>query len=156
MPDFARREARLALLDTFGCMIAAWDTPQTLSARNAFDSEQTASATALILGTAAHALDFDDHEVPGSTHPSAVIYGALLGLSRVTPKPKANLGFEVIVRLGEILRYDHYNADGSRPGCSGFGGKGGARFIEGVYADRDDLFSRIRTLKRQFRAAGAI
>jgi len=108
MPDFARREARLAPLDTFGCMIAAWDTPQNLSARNALGCEQTASATALILGTAAHALDFDDYEVPGSTHPNAAIYGALLGLSRATPKPKANLlnayvvGFEAIVRLPEL------------------------------------------------------
>ena len=32
---------------------------------------------------------------------------------------------------------------------------GGARFIEGIYADRDDLHSRIRTLKRQFRANSA-
>lgn len=136
MQDFARPEARLALLDKFGCMIIGWDAPQTLSARNAFTGEQTSSATALILGTAAHPLDFDDYEVSGSTHPSAAIYGALLGLSRIAPKPKCCLldaylvGFEAIVGLGEILRYAHYNASWHATGTIGTVGAAAASVID--------------------------
>ena len=84
-PETAREEARLALLDTVGCIIAGWDEPQTRAARQAFGAEDTATTTALILGSAAHVLDFDDYELPGSTHPSAGILGALLGLARGTP-----------------------------------------------------------------------
>jgi 2-methylcitrate dehydratase PrpD len=115
-PDNLREEARLALLDTFGCVVAGWDEPQTKAALRAFAADSTATAEALILGTAAHALDFDDYEVPGSTHPSAPILGSLLGLARVRPVKFSELldayvaGFEAIVRLGEWMRYDHYNA----------------------------------------------
>ncbi|MDW4551184.1 MmgE/PrpD family protein [Defluviimonas sp. D31] len=125
VPETARDEARLALLDTFGCMIAGWDEPQARAARGAFASEDTATATALILGTAAHALDFDDYEVPGSTHPSAPILAALLALTRAGGRPLGDLldayvvGFEAIVRLGEWLRYDHYNAGWHATGTLG-------------------------------------
>ncbi|CAI8362624.1 MAG: Uncharacterised protein [Rhodospirillaceae bacterium] len=124
-PETAREEARLALLDTVGCIIAGWDEPQTRAARQAFGAEDTATTTALILGSAAHVLDFDDYELPGSTHPSAGILGALLGLARGTPMPLRELldayivGLEAIVRLGEWLRYDHYNAGWHATGTLG-------------------------------------
>ena len=124
-PEAAREEARLALLDTIGCIIAGWDEPQTHSARRAFGAEDTATSTALILGTAAHALDFDDYELPGSTHPSAAILGALLGLVRSARVSLCDLldayvvGFEAVVRLGEWLRYDHYNAGWHATGTLG-------------------------------------
>jgi 2-methylcitrate dehydratase PrpD len=41
----------------------------------------SAPATALVNGTAAHALDYDDCEIPGSTHPSAAIIPALLAIN---------------------------------------------------------------------------
>jgi 2-methylcitrate dehydratase PrpD len=41
---------------------------------------QPASSAALLFGTAAHALDFDDYELIASTHPSAVIVSALLAM----------------------------------------------------------------------------
>ncbi len=121
----ARDEARLAVLDTLGCMIAGWDEPQTRAARAAFGRDDSATATALILGTAAHALDFDDYEVPGSTHPSAPILGALLGLMQGAPRPMGDLldayvtGYEAIIRLGEVMRYDHYNAGWHATGTIG-------------------------------------
>ncbi|MEM8732025.1 MAG: MmgE/PrpD family protein [Pseudomonadota bacterium] len=124
-PDTAREEARLALLDTVGCIIAGWDEPQTDAARRAFAAEDTTTAAALILGTAAHVLDFDDYELPGSTHPSAALLGALLALARGAPVPMGDLldayaaGFEAIVRLGEWLRYDHYNAGWHATGTLG-------------------------------------
>ena len=48
---------------------------------------------------------------------------------------------------GDLLGFDNRRV---LHGRAGYDAKGGARFIEGIYADRDDLYSRIRTLKRQF------
>lgn len=53
---------------------------------------------------------------------------------------------------GDLLAFDNRRA---LHGRAGYDAKGGERFIEGIYADRDDLHSRIRTLKRQFRANGS-
>ncbi len=53
---------------------------------------------------------------------------------------------------GDLLAFDNRRV---LHGRAGYDAKGGARFIEGIYADRDDLYSRIRTLKRHFRAANA-
>ena len=52
---------------------------------------------------------------------------------------------------GDLLAFDNRR---TLHGRAGYDARGGTRFIEGIYADRDDLHSRIRTLKRQFRAAG--
>lgn len=53
---------------------------------------------------------------------------------------------------GDLLAFDNRRA---LHGRAGYEARGGARFIEGIYSDRDDLYSRIRTLKRQVRAEGA-
>ena len=50
---------------------------------------------------------------------------------------------------GDLLAFDNRRA---LHGRAGYDAKGGTRFIEGIYSDRDELYSRIRTLKRQFRA----
>ncbi|WP_421701799.1 TauD/TfdA family dioxygenase [Aliiroseovarius sp.] len=50
---------------------------------------------------------------------------------------------------GDLLAFDNRRA---LHGRAGYEAKGGTRFIEGIYADRDDLQSRIRTLRRQMRA----
>lgn len=50
---------------------------------------------------------------------------------------------------GDLLAFDNRRA---LHGRAGYEAKGGARFIEGIYSDRDDLHSRIRTLKRKMRA----
>ncbi len=52
---------------------------------------------------------------------------------------------------GDLLAFDNRRV---LHGRSGYDAKGGARFIEGIYADRDDLHSRIRTIKRRFNADG--
>lgn len=49
-------------------------------------------------------------------------------------------------RPGDLLAFDNRRA---LHGRTGYDTTGGTRFIEGVYADRDDLHSRIRSLKRQ-------
>lgn len=47
---------------------------------------------------------------------------------------------------GDLLAFDNRRA---LHGRNGYDAKGGVRFIEGVYSDRDDLHSAIRTLKRK-------
>ena len=55
---------------------------------------------------------------------------------------------------GDLLAFDNRRA---LHGRAGYEAKGGTRFIEGIYSDRDDLHSRIRTLERQMRAGvGAV
>lgn len=53
---------------------------------------------------------------------------------------------------GDLLAFDNRRA---LHGRAGYDARGGTRFIEGIYSDRDDLYSCIRTLKRQlqFKAA---
>lgn len=53
---------------------------------------------------------------------------------------------------GDLLAFDNRRA---LHGRAGYDAKGGTRFIEGIYSDRDDLYSRIRALKRQLRAGSA-
>ena len=59
--------------------------------------------------------------------------------------------YELLVRYepGDLFAFDNRRA---LHGRRGYDAKGGVRFIEGVYSDRDDLYSRIRLLKRQRRA----
>ncbi|WP_052248992.1 TauD/TfdA family dioxygenase [Leisingera sp. ANG-Vp] len=59
--------------------------------------------------------------------------------------------YEMVFRYepGDLLAFDNRRA---LHGRAGYDAKGGTRFIEGIYSDRDDLHSRIRTLLRQFRA----
>lgn len=56
---------------------------------------------------------------------------------------------KVRYQTGDLLAIDNRRA---LHGRAGYDAKGGSRFIEGIYADRDDLHSRIRTIKRQLRA----
>lgn len=53
-------------------------------------------------------------------------------------------------RAGDLLAFDNRRA---LHGRTGYDAAGGERYIEGMYADRDDLYSRIRILKRQLGAA---
>ena len=51
---------------------------------------------------------------------------------------------------GDLLAFDNRRA---LHGRAGYDAKGGSRYIEGIYSDRDDLYSRIRTIRRQLQAA---
>ncbi len=53
---------------------------------------------------------------------------------------------------GDLLAFDNRRA---LHGRRGYDAKDGNRFIEGIYADRDDLYSRIRTLRRELRRNAA-
>jgi 2-methylcitrate dehydratase PrpD len=71
---------------------------------------------ALWYGTAAHALDFDDYEDVGSTHPSACIVAALLAVAEAHPISTGAMlaayvqGFEAILTFGMAMGHAHYLA----------------------------------------------
>jgi 2-methylcitrate dehydratase PrpD len=88
----ARRRAMDAIADTIGCMVAGVDDVSTQAVRRAFASQISASGespligggqapaaiAAMVNGTAAHALDYDDNFHPAISHASAVLVPALL------------------------------------------------------------------------------
>lgn len=128
LPEAAEAEARLAVVDTLACMMAGAGEPQTVRTLAALqaaamagparavvaDQPLPATAAALLNGVAAHALDFDDYEIPGSTHPSAPVLGALLALAAARSVTLGQItracavGYEAICRLGAALGYGHY------------------------------------------------
>lgn len=84
----ARQLAQMAIADTLGCMYAGRKDAATRAVAQATTAGGDAglvtggaadpSAAAMVNGTAAHALDFDDNFLPGMSHASAVIVPALL------------------------------------------------------------------------------
>lgn len=109
-------EARLAFLDTYACMLSGWEAPATQKIRNmlANAGAQGVGTIALTLGTAAHALDYDDYEDLGSTHPSAVIVSALTALLSHRAAPTRRVlsayiaGYEAMLTVGQSLGHAHY------------------------------------------------
>lgn len=83
----------------------------------------TAQQAALINGTTAHALDFDDVNLSISGHPTAVIFSALLALAQQHGKGGKELiaafvaGYETACRVGRLLAPGHlaqgYHATGT-------------------------------------------
>jgi 2-methylcitrate dehydratase PrpD len=73
-----------------------------------------APAAALVNGTAAHAIDYDDVLNPSMSHPSAALVPALIALAEATGAGTAEVvdaylvGFEVLARLGEGMNIAHY------------------------------------------------
>jgi 2-methylcitrate dehydratase PrpD len=124
-PDAFDR-ARGAVIDTLGCMLAGADeeAPRrvraTISAWGGGSSSVVAGASAaapwaaLANGTAAHALDFDDNDIPAASHPSAVLVPSVLALAemqnlRVEDALDAYIvGLEVMARVGEAVNMGHY------------------------------------------------
>jgi len=113
-PD-ALRHARRAWLDTLACMAGGAGEPATRAAARAADTAG-AEHRALTLGTAAHALDYDDVCMLAICHPSAPVVSALLaGVDRMDGEAAladllaAHLvGTEVMLRLGAWLGFGHY------------------------------------------------
>lgn len=108
--------AQLAILDTSAVILAGADAPQTraVQAMLADFGSSGADARAMILGTAAHALDFDDYEDVGSTHPSACLVPALLALAARQSVTQAQMlaayvaGYEAILAFGHAMGHSHY------------------------------------------------
>lgn len=120
-PDTARLDdARMRLLDVIGISVAAlptepgrivsqlatgWGTAPDAGAIGMSDRLPAPSA-ALVNGTLAHALDFDDTHVPSILHPSASVVPAALaaaesgGASGGTLLAAIAIGNEITIRLG--------------------------------------------------------
>ena len=86
---------------------AVWSLGQTLSPAGA----------ALVNGTAAHALDFDDNFAPAMSHASAVLVPALLAMAAGRPAISGPdllqayvIGLEVQARIGAVMHPEHYGA----------------------------------------------
>lgn len=123
----ARRTVVDAIADTIGCIHAGWRDPvcdKTLKVATNWGSgdatvlaspvKLAAPSAAFVNGTAAHALDYDDYEVIGTTHNSAAILPALLALAETRGHSGRELidayiaGFEVITQIGHAIGYGHY------------------------------------------------
>lgn len=131
--DLAYSCARGGCIDTVACLVAGAADPATGTTLGAVSRWGTGPATAvgdverrpapwaaLVNGTAADALDFDDYDVPAASHPSAVLVPALLALGEERGSSGRQVldayivGIEVQMRLGEALNMSHF-AKGFHP-----------------------------------------
>lgn len=120
VPADVSESARLRILDTVGICIAATALPTSkmmMSYASAQGGRAEASAigvpsrlpasmAALINGTLAHSLDFDDTHLPSVLHPSATVVpvclavGELAGVAGAQLLAAVSAGLEISVRLG--------------------------------------------------------
>ncbi|MEM0943530.1 MAG: MmgE/PrpD family protein, partial [Pseudomonadota bacterium] len=119
---------RDGVVDGLGCILAGAESEAARGARQAVALMEGQGRTpvlgtsltaprpqaALLNAVAAHALDFDDWEVPGNTHPTAVLLPAILAAARPRTSGRAVAaaylaGFEVIARVGQALTLAHYD-----------------------------------------------
>lgn len=148
--------ATRAVADCFGCILAGVDSDAAQRTRRAlgrmgrgpapvFGTGITlpASYAALANAVAAHALDLDDWEEPGNTHPTAVLLPALLAAASCAPVDGRALrdawivGTEIIMRLGEALTLDHYRRGFHSTATLGvIGAAGAVSRLLGLSADR--------------------
>ena len=126
LPDEAVRAARLGVFDTVGVTLAGAAEPcarivaQTLGSGHGdclvFGSDRRVPAldAALINGTAAHALDFDDVSNSLGGHPSAPILPALFALAETRDSTGRDFiaafvaGFETETRIARGVHFHHY------------------------------------------------
>jgi 2-methylcitrate dehydratase PrpD len=124
----AREQARRAVLDTLGVMLAGCREPaaqlvaEQLREQGGCDEASVfgagflapATLAALANGTAAHALDYDDVTRNMRGHPSAPLLPALLALGEKLGSSGQGLldayvlGFEVECKLGRAIGEPHY------------------------------------------------
>ena len=124
----AYRRARDAVFDTVGCILAGRDSPSATAVRATIAPWGEGKATilgtarrapapwaALANGTAAHAMDLDDWDLPAASHPSAVLVPALMALGEERGADGRALldayiaGIEVLMRTGEAVNLIHYH-----------------------------------------------
>jgi 2-methylcitrate dehydratase PrpD len=124
--SIATQRARVAVQDTVACMLAGSRTAVTLRTAqavkglgsgpcSAIDGTHVAAPWAALLnGTAAHALDFDDYDFPAAAHPSAVLVPALLALAEELDASGAEVldayvvGYETMACIGKAVNMVHY------------------------------------------------
>jgi len=125
-PDEAWHQARRSFIDTVGVMIAGAREPATRiidetvttwgvgkSVVFGSDQKQSPPFAALVGGTAAHALDFDDNFDPAKAHASAVLVPAImaagddLGATGRQALDAYIIGLQVMGRVGQGVNPFH-------------------------------------------------
>jgi len=72
------------------------------------------SAACFLHGVRSASIDFDDYEYVAGSHPSAPIFSALISLAQMKNISIEEtyqgwvVGYELIIKLGQALSYDHY------------------------------------------------
>ena len=108
LPAPIRREAKRALLNISGCILAGLREPTTRQVTKALEDR------AVILGAAANALDFDDTHLPTVIHPGPPVAAALFALADEHEFSGREmllayvLGVEAACRIGNIVSPGHY------------------------------------------------
>ncbi|WP_159949605.1 MmgE/PrpD family protein [Rhizobium sp. 18065] len=126
----ATTRAQQAIVDTIGCMVAGAFDPTPQSVAKAFLNEigpngvsmvftggrASPSIAALVNGTAAHCLDFDDNFHPARAHASAVLVPALLAIASADDAISGHqlvraylAGLEAQAAVGFGVNPSHYN-----------------------------------------------
>ena len=161
-PDVIKR-TKLLILDTVGIIIRARhdaeSTSSLVSAINklemsngscqVFSDEKnySPSAAALLNGTLAHSLDFDDTHAEASLHSSAPILAAALAAAEMNQSSGQELiaacvvGYEVQIRLGLAGGSSTHYKKGFHPSatCGIFGAAAAAGYLIGL--DKDQYIS---------------
>jgi 2-methylcitrate dehydratase PrpD len=149
--------ARLLVLDLVGNIVRGHETESTPAMRSAIDALGLAQGTsrvfgdrrtfaplgaALLQGTLAHSLDFDDTHAAGTLHPGAPVIPAALAAAEMADASGATTvaaivaGYEVICRVALALPAgDHYQR-GFHPSatCGAFGAAAAAARVLGLDA----------------------
>lgn len=152
----ARRRAIEAITDTIGCMVAGVDDFSTRAVRGAVAAQISATGespvigggrapaatAALVNGTAAHALDYDDNFHPAISHASAVLVPALLSAAaplRVSGRALVDaylVGLEAQAAVGFGVNPSHYTVGWhSTSTCGAIGTAAGVSRLMGLDAD---------------------
>jgi 2-methylcitrate dehydratase PrpD len=134
LPEAVLADARLRILDTLASGIAAVAAPPVVAARDAarkldgggkartlgFGDAMTPAWAALVNGTMAHTLDFDDTHPGSSIHVSAPIVSAVVTLGDALGSSGADIvaatvaGSEITARIGAIVP-GQFQARGQHP-----------------------------------------
>ncbi len=128
LSDQCYHTVRNSVVDVFGCILGGARTSVARATVKAMQSLGGVQGMVRVFGTglhapshtaamlnavAGHALEFDDWEIPGNTHPSVVLLPALMavldrGVGGDALLQAYVMGFAVIARLGEALNFTHY------------------------------------------------
>jgi 2-methylcitrate dehydratase PrpD len=128
LPAAAIRAAKNALLDTLGVTLAGSREPAAAIIRDVLTADARTGNSAVIgtthqanpldaalmNGTAAHALDFDDVSDAMGGHPSAPVLAALLALGEAIGAHGRDLvnafvaGYETEIRVARAVNFHHY------------------------------------------------
>jgi 2-methylcitrate dehydratase PrpD len=154
-PPRARKRAIEAIADTVGCMVAGVSDFSTQAVRRAVAAQIStsgespvigggrapAATAALVNGTAAHALDYDDNFHPAISHASAVMVPALLAAAaplNISGEALVDayiVGLEAQAAVGAGVNPSHYTVGWhSTSTCGAIGTAAGVARLVGLDA----------------------